>query len=832
MPNLKERIASFSKVRVLNSRTFLIDAPEIVDADSVKDLWGVTDFPDQFPFFQSPEIEIDTGDGSLPMKTLVDEHPLVQPADIIEIPPEKAIPLQCYPEEFQDGKPIFETFAGIPTNEDQFLTPLKDVGVDYLPDDFLDKLIDPFEIEIGKNLLRRIFPPKKVMGMNYASRYWEETKVKLPGFERRRKVKKGEKPIRSIQRGQLGNQQVGHSRHSPTFWDLIFILLQPPLLLEIPESLALPHDLYPYQVKGVEFLLSNEHALLADDMGTGKTVMTLVALKILMQQRKAEKALIVCPPSVLHEWRRHLEEWTPELVSTFVRGPRDIRKAVWNYPSHVYVTAYSSLRNDVQKGILPEDFETSFDVVVLDEAHHIKNPSTKQSKAVKEFSPKHRWGLTGTPVQNKLEDMLALFEFIYPDLLTSFDTEERVKTKIAPHFLRRRKQEVMPELPPKIRQELELDLDGDQLKAYQEIEREGQVEITALGNKVTKRHIFSILTKLKQICNFAPGKGSSPKLEDMIERVEEIVQSGQKVLIFSQYRGEGLDKLEKGLKPYKFSKIIGGQSDSHRGAEIDKFKSREDVPILIASIRSGGEGLNLEQASYVIHFDHWWNPAVMWQAEDRAHRRGQKNSVNIYSYWMNNTIDERIRNILDRKGLLIENLVDGLAEQDIEEMFSMDDLLEVIGVKKPTPAKPRYDPRDWRDLDIHQIHQKLYEIDPYEFEELISQLMHYLGFPNVRVTKRSGDGGVDVLSSRNTGQGVERIAAQCKRYKSNIGIKIAREFYGAIQDDPTIVKGYLITTSEFTNECRAFCNRNGIEMIPGLQVANYVRMFSLPANSS
>jgi len=240
----------------------------------------------------------------------------------------------------------------------------------------------------------------------------------------------------------------------------------------------------------------------------------------------------------------------------------------------------------------------------------------------------------------------------------------------------------------------------------------------------------------------------------------------------------------------------------------------------------------LVEASYVILFDHWWNPAVMWQAEDRAHRHGQKNSVNIYSYWMLDTIDIRIREILERKGLLIDNVVDGLAdkykeETDIDEMLSKEDLLEILGIKPARPQKPKFDTQAWRHLNMQQIHQKLFEIEPYEFEDLIQKLMHYLGFPNVKVTKRSGDGGVDVLSARNTGKGVERIAAQCKRYKGMIGVKIAREFLGAIQDDPTIVKGYLITTSDFTAECIAFCNRNGIEMIPGLQVAQYVRMFSL-----
>jgi superfamily II DNA or RNA helicase len=827
LASLKEQIALFPRPRVLSARSVLIDAPEVFDDGDTYYDWGLTGGTEEYPFLQPPKLEVDAIDESLPLRSYIEEHSLIQPITIEELPAEKTVPLQGQIIDYIDRKPIFETLFEFQAFEENLLTYLTQFEIDRLPEGFLDEFIEPFVIQIERNKLRRIYPPDKVMGMNYASRYWEETKVHLPGFERRRKVKKRGKSIRSIQRGQLGKKQVGYSKHTPSFWDLIFILLQPPLLLDVPESLALPHDLYPYQVKGIEFLISNDHALLADDMGTGKTVMTLVALKIIMQQRKARKALIVCPPSVLHEWKRHLEDWTPDLVSTFVRGPKNVRKAFWNYPSHVYVTAYSSLRNDVRTGLMPENYQSQYDLIVLDEAHHIKNPTTAQSRAVKTFSPKYRWALTGTPVQNKIDDMVALFEFVYPDLLSSFDTEERMKIKVGPHFLRRRKQEVMPELPPKIRQDLDLELDRDQHKAYKEIEHESQLEISALGNKVTKRHIFAKLTKLKQICNFAPGRGTSPKLEDMLERVEEIVQSGQKVLVFSQYRNEGINKLERGLKAYKYAKIIGGQSDAQRGDEIEKFKFRKDVSILLASVRSGGEGLNLEEASYVIHFDHWWNPAVMWQAEDRAHRRGQENSVNIYSYWMQDTIDERIRNILARKGLLIESVVDGLAEKEVEELFTMDDLLEVIGVKKPLPEEPKFDPGDWQNLDLEQIHKRLYEIDPYEFEELISQLMHYLGFPNVKVTKRSGDGGVDVLSSRNTSDGIERIAAQCKRYKNPIGVKIAREFLGAIQDDETIVKGYLITTSDFTTDCRVFCNRNGIEMIPGLQVANYVRMFSL-----
>jgi restriction system protein len=157
----------------------------------------------------------------------------------------------------------------------------------------------------------------------------------------------------------------------------------------------------------------------------------------------------------------------------------------------------------------------------------------------------------------------------------------------------------------------------------------------------------------------------------------------------------------------------------------------------------------------------------------------------------------------------------------------MDDLLEIIGVKKPEKSKPVFNPRMWQDMSIGQIHERLYDMSPRGFEELIEKLMHYLGYPNVKVTKRTGDGGIDVLSTRNTENGIERIAAQCKKYRNPVGVPIAREFYGAIHDDKSIVKGYLVTTSEFTSECISYCMRNKIELIPGIKIAEYVKQFGL-----
>lgn len=691
----------------------------------------------------------------------------------------------------------------------------------------LELLVGAEQVQVSENLLTRIDVPQTISGMNYADRYW--TTVTLPSIvDGRKAVARSRVPIRPKEPAQNGSSRAQRGRQTSQFWDLIFVLLQPPIELEVPDSLQLPHDLYPYQIHGVKFLTSNKNALLADDMGTGKTVMTIVALRILMQQNKLNRALILSPPSILYEWKRHLEEWAPELLTCFVRGTQLDRARLWKTPAHVYVTSYDTLRNDVEKYLVREGRGSSFDLVAIDEAHHIKNPDTKRAKAVRKLSPQYRWALTGTPIQNKIEDMAALFQFIYPGLISSFGMhEENIKRRVAPHFLRRRKHDVLKDLPPKIKQDIWLEMSKQQRQEYEQVEKHAQAMIEGLGANVTRQHIFAQMQKLKQICNFPSNSGSSPKLDMLKEQIEDVVESGHKVIVFSQYIDQGIDKLIAGLGPYGVGKIVGGQSDLIRRQEIEKFKFSEDTPILLISLKSGGEGLNLTEASYVVHFDHWWNPAVMWQAEDRVHRKGQQNNVNIYSYWMAETIDERIHRILQQKGLLIENVVDGLAERTIDELITMDDLLDIIGVRKPAPTQPKFNPQQWLHLTMQEIQQQLLQITPSEFEDVVERLMHYLGYPNVKVTKRTGDGGIDVLSTRFTEHGVERVAVQCKRYRNPVGVHIAREFVGAIQDDKSIVKGYLVTTSDFTPECIAYCLRHQIRLISGVQMADYVKRFGL-----
>jgi len=693
----------------------------------------------------------------------------------------------------------------------------------------------------------RLFPLTfekiNIYGMNYADKHWhkisylEEATLRQPKRFKPDEEQRESDFVEPKKRGRkLKNQQP-----LPTIWDLLFALLQPPLTLGKRDNLLLPDKILAYQWHGIKFLIENEHALLADDMGTGKTIMTIVALKILIQQAKIQKVLILCPLSVLHQWKNEIEKWAPELTAYLIRNPqREGRVILWDTPMHIFITTYDTIRGDVENNILPKTKYNAFDVVILDEAHHIRNTKTKSYRAIKKLQPRMRWALTGTPIQNKIDDLMSIFGFVYPGFLTSFDLRpEQIQARIKPYFLRRRKKDVMPELPPKTYEPIELELDEDQEIEYRLAEAGIREELSALGDKVTKMHIFEKLNILKQICNFARGKFSSPKTDSLKERIEEIIASGEddtigsgnKVIVFSQYVDEGVNKLEKLFKPYGVAKIVGGQTDATREHEIQKFKTRKDIPVLIASVRSGGEGLNLTEASYVVHFDHWWNPAVMWQAEDRVHRHGQTKGVNIYSYWMKDTIDDRIRQKLREKGILIEQVIDGLAEDKIEATISTDEWLEIFGVKKMEIAKkPVANAKKWQSLSLSEVRNKLYEISPVDFEGLVRELMHYLGYPNVKITGKSHDGGIDVISTRNTANGLERIAAQCKRYRGNVAVHVARDFFGAISNDKSIKQGFLVTTGEFTAECLQFCQSSGmIRAISGIELAKYVKQFGLYA---
>ncbi|MFO1052916.1 MAG: DEAD/DEAH box helicase [Planctomycetota bacterium] len=539
---------------------------------------------------------------------------------------------------------------------------------------------------VSEDLLVRLLPPS---GVARGKQFAAGPVVEVPREDRNAgeaKPRQG-KPRKSYKEHRLPNDTL---RQTMTVWDLLLPLLHPPLPLGAgAESCDLPHPLYRYQVDGIVFLRDARSALLADEMGTGKTVMSTVAMRLLFRSGALRRALVVVPLSVVGVWDRHLAEWAPELGVTVVHGDARTRWADWRCPAHVWITTYDVLRGDLcasgrNDPLLPVDIARSFDLVLLDEAQSIKNAASGRTRAVLQLAPARRWALSGTPIENRIEDLQSLFDFLKPRLLPQEGLTPALAAElIAPYVKRRTKKDVMRELPPKIRQDEWLELDPAQRQAYQIAEDRARSELEELGDRVTRVHVFTRIAELKRICNFAPGNASSPKLRATVEKVEEIAAGGKKVLIFTQWVDEGVLRIAEALRPFGVVTFDGSMDAAQREAAVKTFREDPTVTAFVATVKSAGVGLTLTEASYVIHFDHWWNPAWMWQAEDRAHRRGQTEPVNVYSLWMTDTIEARVHALLEQKGMLHEEIIDGLSEGADGGRISVQEWLTTLGVPGP-----------------------------------------------------------------------------------------------------------------------------------------------------
>ncbi|MBC7397111.1 MAG: DEAD/DEAH box helicase [Bdellovibrionales bacterium] len=395
-----------------------------------------------------------------------------------------------------------------------------------------------------------------------------------------------------------------------------------------------------YQKVGVEWLDQTRQrfggAILADDMGLGKTVQTLALLQ--------SPSLVVMPTSLLKNWRDEAARFRPDLkIQTYHGSDR-----TWDTGADLTLTTYSLLRLEA------DHFrEKKWETVVLDEAHIIRNPETQAAIATFQLEAKSRIALTGTPIQNRKRDLLSLFQFIRPD---TFEFEEQLEPKlIAPFVLRRTKSEVLTELPPKTYLEHSVQFTADERKFYDTVWTAAKAEIVARldlesGSALT---LFEVLLRARQACDHSglvdreKLSGSSSKITELLALIEELIEAGQSVLVYSQWT-QFLNRLELEVKPlFKYVRLDG--STKNRGDVVDEFQNSDTPTVFLLSLHAGGVGLNLTRASQVIFCEPWWNPFVELQAEDRAYRMGQNKPVTIHRLICENTIEEKIRELQKEK---------------------------------------------------------------------------------------------------------------------------------------------------------------------------------------
>lgn len=454
-----------------------------------------------------------------------------------------------------------------------------------------------------------------------------------------------------------------------------------------------PHEFLPYQGEGIRTLVKRRALLLADDMGLGKTVQAAAAMRILIRTQAIENALVVAPASIIGQWYRALKLWAPDLRISTIRGSN--RAWRWRVEAHVYLVSFETLRSDFTENPASGPRRRTWGVVVLDEAQKIKNRDVDVARVCKRLSRERSWAMTGTPLENRVDDLRSICEFLVASESTTRELADpdRLRTTHARLQLRRRKRDVLTQLPEKTFIEVPVDLGARQRASYDKAEHEGVIWLRQLGQTITITHVLELITRLKQVCNFCPESGESAKLDDLAERLDVLTDEGNKALIFTQYTDEhfGTAALCRELASFRPEVYTGALAAEDREIVLRRFRESKDPRPLILSLRAGGYGLNLQEASYVFHFDRWWNPAVERQAEDRSHRMGQEQPVTVYAYVCRSTVEERIQEILTAKGVLFREWIDDVSIQR-QPVLTEEELFGLLGLDVPGPRSAQLPP--------------------------------------------------------------------------------------------------------------------------------------------
>jgi len=475
---------------------------------------------------------------------------------------------------------------------------------------------------------------------------------------------------------------------------------------EVPQSLEAV--LREYQRDGFYWIKTLKEngfgGILADDMGLGKTLQILAFLLSEKEQGKVGdelRTLIVAPASLVYNWKKEVERFTPQLSVCVMAGTAHERKElIKNQTSNVdvWITSYDLLKRDIE---LYQDIV--FANEIIDEAQYIKNQTTHAAKSVRLVNSSFRMALTGTPMENRLSELWSIFDYLMPGFLYGYtrfrseietlivsdkdeDAMTRLRAMIHPFILRRLKKDVLKELPEKQEEIVTVALSGEQKKLYQAHSQRLKMFLEDQNDEdfaQNKLQILAELTKLRQLCcgpellleNY---KGENAKLETCIELITQAIAGGHKILLFSQFTSM-LDLIGEELKKAKidYYRIDGSVKKEARMEMVEQFQNPQNqVSVFCISLKAGGTGLNMTAADIVIHYDPWWNKAAQNQATDRAHRIGQKHAINVYQLIAEETIEQKICELQQVKEDLAEEVLSG--EGISSTQFNKDEIMNLL----------------------------------------------------------------------------------------------------------------------------------------------------------
>ena len=464
-----------------------------------------------------------------------------------------------------------------------------------------------------------------------------------------------------------------------------------------------------YQVVGVKWLYNiykcGFGGILSDEMGLGKSIQFIYFIKQVLKEKKNAKILIVAPTALVYNWKSEFDKFGSEISYKVYAESRSSRRRQLENSSEVqvFITTYGLIKQDQNIYC-----NMNFEIIAIDEAQNIKNIHSQITKIIKSLKAHSMFALTGTPLENSVLELFSIFDFIMPGYFSNSTTFQKkycikdiddgslkviddLNLKIKPFILRRKKSDVLVDLPDKLINNIYIDLNDEQKKLYvAQLERtkiEFDKVIEKDGFQKGGLKIFQLISKLRQLCIdprllYYNYEGGSTKIESLISIVQGILANEHKILIFTSYK-KALDIVKRELKGMNISfYVIDGSVSSKRRMELVSQFNQDDTSVFLITLKAGGMGLNLTSADVVIHLDLWWNPQVENQATDRAHRIGQKNTVEVIKLICKGTIEERILELQEKKKILSDKLIDGdsrdeniissLTEKDIRRLLSLD----------------------------------------------------------------------------------------------------------------------------------------------------------------
>lgn len=474
--------------------------------------------------------------------------------------------------------------------------------------------------------------------------------------------------------------------------------------LDLSPPQKLNASLRNYQLDGFKWMKTlkeyNLSGILADEMGLGKTIQTIAFLEKEYENGSLETSIIICPKSLIYNWFEEFNKFTPHLNVLIFNGNKSTRlKLIEKFNDYdVILTSYGIIQKDIE--ILKQK---KFNICIIDEAQNIKNKSSKNTISLKELNINFKFALTGTPIENSIDELWSIFNFLMPGYLNTYQNfklnyelspnNEILNKKISPFILRRLKKNVLTELPPKIETKIMVDLNDEQKKIYysyiEKFKNEFEEENSSINTKNLKFKMLSALTRLRQICcepkiimdNYSYG---SSKIDTLMEILKNNIKNNKKIIVFSNFTTV-LNIIKNILiqEKIKYAYLDGSIPSKDRIEIVNDF-NKNDYNVFLISLKAGGFGLNITSAETVIHFDPWWNNAVENQATDRAHRIGQKNTIHVIKLITKGTIEEKIFEIQQRKTHLINSIIKDdvlntnsilkMSVNELKDLFFNDDI--------------------------------------------------------------------------------------------------------------------------------------------------------------